>query len=615
MKLSGMAGQGSGKLGSQVYASVSGEQIVRTYQSKVSNPNTSLQVNQRARMKLMSQLSAVFGPVLAYKKNKLVSARNQFVKNNFDISYGNDGQAQITLDNIQLTSGSAGLPGIKATRQGGTILAIELLADASYTVNRVVYTIFKKTGQAQLQLVTSFVQTEASATGTFPATTADVAGDLVIYAYGMSDLSANATAKYGNYNVESGEDIAKLVMSRAMSFSDYRFTRTRGCQLFMNETETQSVGMNQSRVFLTPSGDGVVRGAGIYDNGDEVTIFANANEGSEFVGWMSNRTKEFVEYAPTYKFTANGLVDLIAVFNNPESSTGGLDGEELTNPLPFADAELVVDDNNYSIATGQVNLPGSFDNMLISGLGTSDTLTFVPAGSTLGAADNIAFDDAGLPDGSYQIQQSGTGSGCIYFNGIAWFYVTCLDVEIPGDASIFADGSAVTITDNAIEIPADTDYLSIEDVEQGHNIVLVPTGSFLGAEDNVPLVYTNNEYKNEDTGSIVPGIIFFDNAQWLEVKASSYNPLAPVENAVLKINDGVVQIVNGKVEAHGLDSILTIENVEEGVNISVTDSGETESVSATYENGIYTLPSFGMLPGQSPYNVTCNGEHWFNYDM
>ena len=80
MKLSGIAGTGSGKLGSQVYASVAGEQIVRNYQPKVSNPNTTKQVNQRSRFKLMSQLSAAMASVIVIPKEGMRSSRNLFSK-------------------------------------------------------------------------------------------------------------------------------------------------------------------------------------------------------------------------------------------------------------------------------------------------------------------------------------------------------------------------------------------------------------------------------------------------------------------------------------------------------------------------------------------------------
>ena len=54
MKLNGIVGKGTGKLGASVFAISGGEQIVRQYNPVVSNPNTDAQVAQRAKLKLMS---------------------------------------------------------------------------------------------------------------------------------------------------------------------------------------------------------------------------------------------------------------------------------------------------------------------------------------------------------------------------------------------------------------------------------------------------------------------------------------------------------------------------------------------------------------------------------
>ena len=76
MKLYGLFGKGSGKLGSSVFAISSGEQIVREYNPVVENPNTPAQVEQRAKFKLLSQLASDLASALAFKKEGLVSTRN-----------------------------------------------------------------------------------------------------------------------------------------------------------------------------------------------------------------------------------------------------------------------------------------------------------------------------------------------------------------------------------------------------------------------------------------------------------------------------------------------------------------------------------------------------------
>ena len=449
MKLSGIAGTGSGKLGSQVYASVAGEQVVRNYQPKVSNPNTSLQVNQRARFKLLSQLSQVFGPILAFQKKGMLSARNQFVKKNIGISSGNDGEAMVTLENLQITGGSAGLPGILVTRTAGTVITTKLMSDATASVDRVCYVVFKKTDNQKLQLVSSKVVSTPGADGKFATAQTIIGGDLVVYAYGMKDLNSRAAAKYGNYTVESGEDIATLFMNRSLSYSDYRFTRTRGSQILAGETESQSAGPNQSRVFLTASGNGTVSGSGTYDNGDEVTITATPAQGCEFVGWKQNGSNQFVAYSPTLKFTASQLVDYIAVFNDPNSPTGGLDGQQMANPLPYSYAEVHIDGQTALINTGVVEIEGTFDSIGISNVGEGVHMTYVPAGSTLYAPDNIALEAGGTQNDDYGFDVSNCGPGTIYFENDVFFYITNNGWVNPfPNATLEINGSIYPIREN-----------------------------------------------------------------------------------------------------------------------------------------------------------------------
>ena len=111
-KVTSLYGKTSGKIGSIVFSTPGGETIAREYNPHVANPNTPAQVNQRARMKLMSQLSAALAPVVVMQKEGLVSKRNKFASKNFDSCYVLNGEAQITYENVQLTEGNTSLPPI-----------------------------------------------------------------------------------------------------------------------------------------------------------------------------------------------------------------------------------------------------------------------------------------------------------------------------------------------------------------------------------------------------------------------------------------------------------------------------------------------------------------------
>lgn len=79
MKLYGFL-NGSGKIGSIVVSKVNGRTIAREYNPNVSNPSTIAQVNQRARMKIAAQLTAVMAPNIAIASKGALSGRNAFIK-------------------------------------------------------------------------------------------------------------------------------------------------------------------------------------------------------------------------------------------------------------------------------------------------------------------------------------------------------------------------------------------------------------------------------------------------------------------------------------------------------------------------------------------------------
>ena len=313
-KQTSLFGKISGKLGAVVFATSGGETISREYNPNVSNPSTQAQVNQRARLKLMSQLSASLAPVIAMQKDGLVSARNQFVKKNFAASYASNGTAQITYENVQLTNGNAGLPSIVATRAQATGITIQLAEDASNAVDRVVYIMYRKTSEQTLQLVQSIVVESAGGSGTFAGTMMYTEGDLVFYAYGMKDLNANAKAAYGNMSVANALDVARLVATRNVDSSSYQFTQTRGATMFADEDEIADVPEGSARVFVTAFGSGTVSGGGIKTIGDNVTVTATPDQGARFLGWKINGQSAYISTDAEYTFEVEGMTDLVAFF-------------------------------------------------------------------------------------------------------------------------------------------------------------------------------------------------------------------------------------------------------------------------------------------------------------
>ena len=312
-------GKMTGKIGSLVLANSGGSVVAREYNPNVSNPNTTKQVDQRAKLKLMSQIAAALAPVIVIPKEGLKSSRNLFIKKNFKSVSAESGVAQVTYENLQITAGNAAIPAIHVLRsqQSGVQVYLEDRCDAS--ISRVVYILYKKTSEQTLQYMQSVVAENATAEGNFPATMLYIEGDIVVFAYGMKDLNGKATAKYSDYNVQSGLDIAELTMSRQMSLKDFQFTQTRGTTLFAGESESVEVPEGSSRVFVTALGPGSVSGAGVFVDGSQVTVVATPDSGKFFRGWKLNGTNSYVSTDASYTFTLNGQTDLIAVFADEET--------------------------------------------------------------------------------------------------------------------------------------------------------------------------------------------------------------------------------------------------------------------------------------------------------
>lgn len=316
-KVTSLYGKTTGKIGSIVFATSGGETIAREYNPHVANPSTEAQVNQRARMKLMSQVSAALSPVIIMQKSGLVSVRNQFVKRNFPYSNAVDGTAQISYENIQLTQGNASLPQLVFANPGGQQSASLALAEsADAAISRVCYIIYKKTQEAKLQFVESHIVEDAGVDGTFKWTLGRTMNDnYVFYAYGMKDLSAKASAEYASYNVTTANDLAKLVAVRRISAEDYQFTETRGATA-NNGTPIEPVPEGKVRVYVTALGPGTVTGDGLYDVGEQVTLTATPNPQCEFVRWYDNRNNQVLSTNTTLVVTANQTIDVVGEFQS-----------------------------------------------------------------------------------------------------------------------------------------------------------------------------------------------------------------------------------------------------------------------------------------------------------
>lgn len=322
-KVTSLYGKTTGKIGSIVFSTSGGETIAREYNPHVANPNTQAQVDQRARMKLMSQLSAALSPVLVMQKEGLVSRRNKFVSKNFDACYALNGEAQITYENVQITEGNNALPAIQANgsidgETGEYRTLGGLISEPAANISRVVYCFFRKTAEGKLEYVSSLIVNDRDALNQHFGFIGpwENGKEYVIFAYGMSDTSERATAVYGNLNVVSASDLARLVATRTISYQDYQFTQTRAITIAGDGQPVDPDTPGNLRCYVTALGQGgSVTGGGSYEPGASVTVTATAASGYVFRNWIKNGTSQVVSTANPYTFTINEQTDLVATFD------------------------------------------------------------------------------------------------------------------------------------------------------------------------------------------------------------------------------------------------------------------------------------------------------------
>lgn len=315
MKLQGMAGKGSGKLGSQVYAISGGEQIVRQYNGEVTNPSTDAQVETRSKFKLLSQLAAAMAPVIAIKKQGLVSGRNQFMTINKENARFSDDNASINLNKVQITKSARGLEDFMASRASGTKFAVAMINDVSGSVDRMVFSMFKKNLDGTLVLMDSKVVSDAGNDGTFPVDMAFTTASVVIYAYGVKLTSAAAQTAFGNMIAPSAEQVAKLLTTSSEAASASQVTKTKACTILEGEDTGSSDSEEHFVVSVAASGNGSVSGGGTYVAGQVATLTATPDAEASFVAWKRGSASGAVlSTNANYSFEVVEDITIVGVF-------------------------------------------------------------------------------------------------------------------------------------------------------------------------------------------------------------------------------------------------------------------------------------------------------------
>lgn len=324
MKLHGIGGVGTGKLGSMVYSVRNGQQIVRQYNPIVANPSTAAQVEARSKMKLMSQLAAIVAPVIAINSEGLKSKRNLFISRNYPLAGYEENTAQIDMAGVQLTKSNTAFPDFEVDRAAGQNIAIHLSEDATNLFDRVIYCAVISQSDGSLRLWDDVLVTEAGAGGLFPATLPYTPNAIAIYGYGIRANNDDAKAAYANLKSGDAGKLAEILTSRNATLAAITISETKGCVLEVGETSGATMSSNQARVEISVQGQGDVAGAGVYAIGSQVTVTATARQNNEFIRW-ENAQGVSVSTNASYSFTITDNMTLKAVFSN--NASGDVPGE------------------------------------------------------------------------------------------------------------------------------------------------------------------------------------------------------------------------------------------------------------------------------------------------
>lgn len=314
-KMTNLNGKATGKIGAIVYSVSGGQQIAREYQPIVANPNTQPQVENRSKLKLLSQLSANYAGSIAIRKVGLISGRNQFISTNYPQAVINGSAVNIDLNRVQLTKSNVPMIGFTADRSSGTKIVVVLNESCAAQFDKVVYSAFRKTANGNLMPAGSVVVEVAGDAGTFAGELPYTADAVVLYAYGVKINSGKANAAFSNLNAPTAEQVAKLYTTSSEVAAGTTLSQTAGCTMLKGETSADSDDVEHFAVSVIKSGNGSVSGGGRYLAGQTAVVTATPDAEATFVAWKQNSPSgAVVSTSATYSFEVDHDITLCAVF-------------------------------------------------------------------------------------------------------------------------------------------------------------------------------------------------------------------------------------------------------------------------------------------------------------
>ena len=214
--------------------------LAREYNPHPANPKTERQVQQRAKIKLLSQIAAVFRPIIAIFPSSGKSSRAIFARLNYPKITASGTTAMIDFTSVSLTDSSRPITQVAkdiAFLPSGVRMLVGLPQEPTEDIKRVFYYLFGKQDNGKLVFLDYYLS-EIRWSSRNPLFFCwanapfeiDEQGkstrDYVIYAIGMGDNSEEATDYWQNLDVPNLEFLGQIIAENLISSTDFYFTDT-----------------------------------------------------------------------------------------------------------------------------------------------------------------------------------------------------------------------------------------------------------------------------------------------------------------------------------------------------------------------------------------------------
>lgn len=231
----------TGKKAGVITYKVGDDYLVREYNPHPANPRTEKQVQQRAKIKLLSQIAAIFRDIIAIFPSSQKSARSLFMACNWQFMDIQGLEAFFPFQYLSLTGSTQALAPLRKEVVASTFrdrVWISLAEEPPENVKAVFYYQFHTTDNGKLCLDAYEVSENrynSPQHGYFPiyAHTFELidhkfaANDYYMFALGMITKTPEAWDIWINEPYEPCELLARLIKAKYITSRDFEFTETR----------------------------------------------------------------------------------------------------------------------------------------------------------------------------------------------------------------------------------------------------------------------------------------------------------------------------------------------------------------------------------------------------